>query len=128
MPMKKKLQAALATGVSHPLVAMEVDMRDIAKLIPAMGAMARKVVLVALEAASDSEDKTKPQTNPIENNIGTYAPSENVPIEGEEDADARYRGYGGYGGYRRPYGGYGGSYGGYGGRGYGGYGGYGYRG
>jgi len=36
---------------------MEVDMRDIAKLIPAMGAMASKVVLVALEAALDSEDK-----------------------------------------------------------------------
>ncbi|XP_065569738.1 shematrin-like protein 2 [Artemia franciscana] len=82
------------------------------------------LVLFAMIAAAFA----KPQTNPIENNIGTYAPSENVPIEGEEDADARYRGYGGYGGYRRPYGGYGGSYGGYGGRGYGGYGGYGYRG
>ncbi|KAK2724338.1 hypothetical protein QYM36_000997 [Artemia franciscana] len=33
---------------------------------------------------------------------------ENAPVEGDEDAAARYRSYGGYGGYRRPYGGYGG--------------------
>ncbi|XP_065569734.1 shematrin-like protein 2 isoform X4 [Artemia franciscana] len=51
------------------------------------------------------------QDTPIENG----APIESAPIEGDEDAAARYRSYGGYGGYRRPYGGYGGygSYGGY---------------
>ncbi|KAK2702601.1 hypothetical protein QYM36_018791 [Artemia franciscana] len=49
-------------------------------------------------------NNAKAQEAPIED----ATPLENAPVEGDEDAAARYRSYGGYGGYRRSHGGYGG--------------------